>query len=219
MSYPVMSTTVPWSLVKSGFHKAPDFSSLVQTPAAGRGRSSISLKPYATWNFELDLNMVQGGESVIGSVLQSFLGCFMLCCGSGNFFTFTDPNDNTVTNAAGLLLNVTPGAANPMSNAGDGVSTQFQLARNIGVGVDILQNVSGVTLYVAGAVTAASISSTGVVTFSTPPGNGAALTWAGNFTYLCQFTDDTLKDLARVSKNSSGFLWSCSSIDFESVFV
>jgi hypothetical protein len=143
----------------------------------------------------------------------------MQCCAGGNFFVFTDPNDNTVTNAAGLLLDVTPGSATPMQNCGNGTSTQFQLARNIGSAVDIIQNVSGVTLYVAGASHAGTISSTGVVTFSAAPGNSAALTWAGGFTYLCQFSDDTLKDLSRMNKNAGGFLWSCSSIAFESVFI
>ena len=64
MSYPVMNPAVPWSLVKNGFHKTPHFNSLVQTTAAGRGRSSLSLQPYATWDFDLDINLVLCGESV-----------------------------------------------------------------------------------------------------------------------------------------------------------
>lgn len=220
MSYPVMSTTVPWSLVKGGFKKTPRFNSLVQKTAAGRGTSTLALIPYPEWCFEVDLNCVLGGESIAGSVLQSFLGCYIAACGGGSFFLFTDPNDSAVTTAAGIMLNVTPGAAIPMGQAGNGSSTQFQLARSIGQGVDILQNVNITQVKVNGTVTAAySVSSTGVVTFTTAPANGATITWAGTFQYLCRFDSDTLQDLARVNKNSSGFLWSCSSIKFESVFV
>lgn len=252
MSYPVMSTSVPWSLVKSGFKKTPHFNSVTQKSGAGR-RSSFSLQPYATWDFELDLNYVLGGEAIANSVLQSFLGCFMACSGGCGFFLFTDPNDNTVglegidtfltesgdsftlesgsgalvledsglrPDGSGILLNVTPGAANPMQPLGDGESTKFQLARLIDQGVDILQNVTISQVTVNGVGTSAyTVSETGVITFAVAPPAGATLAWAGTFRYLCQFTDDSLKDLARVSKNGKGFLWSCSAVAFESLFV
>lgn len=219
MSYPVMNTSVPWSLVKSGFHKSPTFEdgSLVSKAPTGH-RSALSLKPYATWIFSLDLNLVLGGEAVQGSVLQAFLGCFLATCGGAGFFLFTDPNDNAVASQS-CMLNVTSGAASPMGQKGDGTSTSFQLARVIDQGVDILQQVSNVTVYVNGSPAACTVSNTGVVTFTSAPAVNAVLTWTGNFQYLCQFTDDTLKDLARVSKNSNGFLWSCGSVAFESMFV
>ncbi len=252
MPYPVMSTSVPWSLVKGGFKKTPHFNSVPQKTAAGRGYSTLALQPYATWDFDLDLNVVLGGESIAGSVLQSFLGCYLAACGGGGFFLFTDPNDNallgtltpdellledgasmflleggtdlllmeTSGGSFGIMLNVTPGAATPMGVLGDGVSTQFQLARPIGQGVDILQQVTLAQVLVNGVATSAySVSSTGVVTFSTAPPLGATLTWGGTFQYLCRFTEDTLPDLARVNKNSGGWLWSCSSIKFESIFL
>jgi len=214
-----MSTAIPWSLVQSGFKKTPHFNSATQKPVSGRGRSSISLAPFATWDFEVDLSYVLGGESIAGSVLQSFLGCYMACRGAGGFFLFTDPNDNTVSQVEGTLLNVSPGAAAPMGNLGDGVSQQFQLARSIDQGTDAIQNLVGAEFYVSGVAATGSLSATGVVTFDTPPADGAMLTWDGAFQYLCQFSDDTLKNLARVSKNANGFLWSCPSITFESAFV
>lgn len=220
MPYPVMSTIVPWGLVKSGFKKTPDFNTVFQKTAASRGDSSYSLKPYPTWNFELDLSFVLGGEAVAGSVLQSFLGTFIACCGGASYFLFTDPNDNAVTQANGIALNVTPGAAAPMGITGDGASTQFQLARSIGQGVDVLQNVGSLQVYINGVLTSAyTVNGTGVVTFTSAPGAGATITWAGTFQYLCRFTDDSLQDLARVSKNSSGWIWQCSAIKFESKFV
>jgi hypothetical protein len=222
MSYPVMSTDVPWSLVKSGFHKTPHFNSSVQKPATGRGRSGVSYMPFATWDFALDLNLVCGGEAVQYSVLQKFLGCFMACCGSAGFFLFTDPNDNSVddtglTTPQSLLIAAPNGALQQGQTKGDGVTFQFQLARQIDQGVDILQQVSNVLILVNGVPDGATIVN-GVATFSTPPPLNATLSWSGSFQYLCQFTDDSLKDLARLSKNSGGFLWSAT-VDFESVFA
>lgn len=220
MTYPVMSTSIPWSLVKSGFHKSPSFADASLTHKAPTGhRSSLSLKPYATWNFEVDLNRVLGGESIQGSILQSFLGCYLATNGGAGFFLFTDPNDNAVTTVEGCMLNVTPGAATPMGETGDGISTKFQLARSIGQGTDIIQQASNVLVYVDGVEAAATIGDSGIVTFASAPAIGKALTWSGSFRYLCQFADDTLKDLSRMDKNASGWLWSCGSIAFESLFI
>ncbi len=222
MSFPVMSTSIPWSLVKSGFKKTPHFNSVVQKTAAGRGISTFSLMPYPTWDFEVDLEYVAGSESA-SSVLQSFLDCYMQTNGGTGFFLFTDPNDSAVALAGSAVLNVTPGAASPMGKTGDGTSTQFQLARLIGSSPDILQNVVVTQLQVNGVNkslgTDYSLSASGVVTFTVAPAASATITWAGTFQYLCRFSDDTLKDLARVTKNSSGFLWSCGAIQFEGVFI
>lgn len=210
---------MPWSLVKTGFKKTPHFNTKKQETETGRGDSSFTTRPYPTWDFEVELDHVLGGEAVSGSVLQSFLGTFMQTAGGAGLFTFTDPNDNTVAIEAGLMLNVTPGAAVPMSQDGDGSSTQFQLARTINGGIDILQNVTGLVVKINGTPTAAfSVSATGVVTFTSAPAAAATITWSGNFTYLCKFTEDTISDLARVSRNSNGYLWSAS-IKFESRFV
>jgi hypothetical protein len=106
-----------------------------------------------------------------------------------------------------------------MGQTGDGVSTQFQLARTLDQGTDILQQVSNVAVQVNGAPATVTVSDAGVITLQAAPAANAVLTWSGIFTYLCQFSDDSLKDLALVSKNAAGWLWSCGSIGFESVFV
>jgi len=37
-----------------------------------------------------------------------------------------------------------------------------------------------------------TIGTSGVVTFTAAPANGAVLTWTGTFSWLCQFDDDEL---------------------------
>ena len=191
-----MPSNMPW-IRAAGLGKTPHFNTVTMKPAAGRGVVTASLCPYATWDFSVTLSLAIGSESDSTTILNAFLGLFLQCQGSTGFFLFTDPNDNTISNANGCMLNVTPGASTPMGILGDGTSTQFQLARNIGGGFDIIQNVNGTpTLYVNGSLTTSySVSATGVITFVSAPAADATLTWGGQFYYLCQFSDDTLKDL------------------------
>jgi hypothetical protein len=217
MSYPEMSTDVPWSLVKSGFKKSPVFRTDVQEATAGRGNSAVSYNPFARWAFALDLSYISGAENQ-ESVLQDFLSCFLECNGRAGRFLFTDPNDNRVEQTEGILMNVTAGAAVPFGMVGDGSSTQFRFGRRIGRARDLLQNVTGYQVYVNGTLTDVTVSDTGVVIFSTAPADGAMLSWDGDFRYLCRFSDDRVSDLARVNKNADGFLWSAT-VSFESEFA
>jgi uncharacterized protein (TIGR02217 family) len=220
MSYPVMPS-LPLSMAK-GLKKAPVFNTVVQKVAAGRGNSSTSLTPFACWSFEFDLDRITGSEAAAASVLAQFMGTFMACSGSAQLFLFTDPQDNAVVYANSGMLNVTPGAAAPMGTTGDGSSTQFQLGRSVGGAAwDVIQSLNGsITVKVNGSpVSPASVSSTGLVTFTSAPANGATLTWQGSFYYLCRFSEDTV-DAARVfTVNSGTDQWDISSVKFSSEFV
>jgi len=215
--------------MSSGLKKSPVFSSIVQRPAAGKGVVAASLQPYPTWSFGFDADKIQGSEAALSSVLSAFMGLHAVSQGRTFPFLFLDPQDSTVTQGTSAMLNVTSGAATPMGTVGDGVSTQFQIARVLGggslivtngVGYDIIQNVKGsINVYVNGALTSLySISSTGVITFNTAPANGALLTWAGSFYFYCRFMKDDM-DYTRVfTQNSGTDLWDIGSIEFETEF-
>ena len=141
MSYPIMPA-LPISMAK-GLKKNPNFNTVIQRTAAGRGNASVTLKPYPTWDFELDMDHILGNEASAASIVASFLGVNLQTQGSAGLFLFTDPQDSTVTLTTGVMLNVTSGAATPMGQTGDGTSKIFQLARLIGGGVDIIQNLNG----------------------------------------------------------------------------
>lgn len=98
----------------------------------------------------------------------------------------------------------------------------FQLARSIGgIAWDIIQNLNGsITVKVNGSVVVpASVSSTGVVTFTSAPAWGATLQWTGNFYYLCRFAEGTLDATRSYTINSGTDQWDFSSIKFSSEFV
>ena len=211
--------SIPISMAK-GLKKTPNFRSEGQKTAAAVGNSFVSLKPHPTWDFELDMDRITGNEANANSVIASFMGVYMACQGQANLFLFTDPQDNTATTNNGILLNVTPGAAVPMGQTGDGSSTQFQLARSIGGSPDVIQNLNGAAaVYVNGTLTSVSVSAKGVVTFTSAPALGATLVWTGNFYFLCRFDADMLDSVRSYTVNNGVDQWDVSSIKFSSEFV
>jgi hypothetical protein len=220
MSY-VICPALPLSMAK-GLHKSPVFNPVVQRTAASRGNSSFSLTPYPTWAFEFDLDAIQGNEAAASSALALFMGTYMACGASNGLFLFTDPQDSAVAYANSGMLDVTAASTTPMAAVGNGVSTQFQLARSFaGMAWDVLQNINGsIAVKVNGSVVVpASVSSTGVVTFTTAPAASATLQWAGNFYFLCRFTDNSVDSTRSFTTNSGIDQWDINGVKFASEFV
>ena len=203
MSFPIMPT-MPISMA-SGLKKTPNFNTVRQVGAAGIN-SAVALKPYPTWDFEFALDHITGNEKTATSVVAQILGTFMATAGGANLFLFTDPQDNTLVGA--------------QFGVGDGTSTKFQLSRNIYGQPDIIQNTNGTpNIYVNGTITApASISATGVVTFSTAPINTGILTWSGSFYFLCRFSEDTIDSTRNFTINSGTDHWLVQGVKFSSEF-
>lgn len=197
--------TMPLSMA-AGLKKSPNFNTLRQKGPAGIN-AGIALKPYPTWDFEFSLDHVTGHEHTASSVVAQFLGTFMATAGGANLFLFTDPQDCSVTGA--------------QFGTGDGSSKSFQLSRNIFGYPDIIQNTNGTpTIYVGGTLTApASINGTGVVTFNSAPGAGAALTWTGSFRFLCRFAEDTIDSARSFTINNGIDQWMIQGVKFSSEFV
>jgi hypothetical protein len=204
MSYPIMPT-MPLSMA-AGLKKTPNFNTVRQKGPAGVN-SGIALKPFPTWDFEFSLDHITGHEHTASSVVAQMLGTFMATAGGAALFLFTDPQDCSV----------------PYSQfgTGNGTTTAFQLSRNIYGAVDIIQNLNGTpTIYVGGVHnTTCSVSSTGVVTFSSAPANEAVLTWSGYFYYLCRFAEDTLDSVRDFTINSGIDQWMIQGVKFSSEFV
>jgi uncharacterized protein (TIGR02217 family) len=189
----------------AGLKKTPNFNTVRQKGAAGIN-SAFALKPYCTWDFEFSLDHITGHEHTASSVVAQMLGTFMATAGGAALFLFTDPQDCSVLHA--------------QFGTGNGTTTAFQLSRNIYGYPDIIQNPNGTpTIYVSGVSTTCSISSTGVVTFSSAPANGAALTWTGYFYYLCRFAEDTLDSVRDFTINSGIDQWMIQGVKFSSEFT
>jgi hypothetical protein len=183
--------------------KTPSFRTIVQIPANNRGENRISLTPYPIWKFELDFELLKGDYATASSALQTLAGFMGSVQGSYQNWLYSDPYDNAVT-----AMNF---------GTGDGATKTFQLTRTIGGMVDLIQNLNGTpTIYVSGSpVTPASISPTGLVTFTSAPANAAPITWTGSFYFLCRFEEDEWADLQEFLSQR----WELSSLKFRSVLL
>src|SRR5581483_9870397 len=169
-----------WDIVKY-----PVFNTIIQTPASRRGETRISTTPFCTWEFVMTFPYVPGTFNDPTTYLNQVAGFYMSMQGSANSFLYNDPQDNTISSP------VTFGT-------GDGATTSFQPTRPIGNYADIIQNLNGTpNIYINGVLqtTGYSISSLGIVTFSSAPAVNAALAWSGRYYFRCRFKNDDLSEL------------------------
>lgn len=213
MSYPIFSfPTPPHGSWTWPIKRTPKYATLTQTPVSLRGQLNISLTPYPIWEYEIGLGYLRGAIADPTSAVNQIAGFFAAAAGAAGLWLFADPFDSTATAQ--------------QFGTGDGSTTAFQMQRPLGAygGVtayDLIQNLNGTpSIYVNGTLTTpASISATGLVTFSTAPVAGATLTWTGSFYYLCHFTEDTISDLqALQTLGAEGLLWSAA-MKFETVLL
>lgn len=202
MSYVVMPP-MPMSMA-AGLKKTPRFNTVKQKTAAGL-TAAAALMPYPCWDFEFSMDHIPGRETY--GIISKFFGTYLATAGGANLFLFSDPQDNYVRGA--------------QFGTGNGTAVAFQLSRNIFSYPDIIQNLNGAPkIYVNGTLTApASISATGVVTFSAAPANNAVLTWTGSYYYACRFSEDTIDATRSFTVNSGIDQWMIQGIKFSSEFV
>jgi uncharacterized protein (TIGR02217 family) len=203
-------------------HKKPTFATTVASHVSAREvRSPLYANPI--WQFELTFDGLDATPSgqyggLGASSLQALMGLFLQCQGQYGPFLYYDPTDYAVS-------------AQPFGT-GDGTTTSFPLARTLGGFVEpvVAPVTSATTLYfTSGSVAVAApiiydnggvvapanyaISNPGgVVTFTTAPASGDALTWTGSFGFLCRFDGDDL-DFEQFMAN----LWRAQSVKFRSL--
>lgn len=158
--------------------KSPIWSTKSATASSGRKRKRM-MWSYPKWQFKITHDFLRDTASF--PELQRLYAFFNIHAGMYGQFSFYDPNDNTVTDQP--------------FGTGDGVTTAFQLTRTLGAGaitfVEPVQSVvAGATAKIAGTPTTAFTISGGIITFTTAPATGAALTWSGQFMFLVEFEQD-----------------------------
>jgi uncharacterized protein (TIGR02217 family) len=112
---------------------------------------------------------------------QTLIGFFNARRGASESFVFSDPDDRTATTQ--------------IFGVGDGSTKTFQLVRGFGGFSEPVFALDGSASIYKDAVlqgSGYSISSTGVVTFTTAPASGVVLTWTGNFYWRVRFSRDDL---------------------------
>ncbi len=188
--------------------RAPAWKTLHQEAASGQD-NPISLWTYNRWAYELTYNVLNSGAAGINALAalewQALAAFFNQVRGSALVFQFTDPDDGSVTDQA--------------FGTGDGATTKFPLTRTMtgAGGITFNEPVFAPTaitnVKVAGTPTGAyTLGTQGLITFTSPPALGAALTWTGTYNWLCRFD----RDDAPFEKFMSNF-WRLNKIKFTTI--
>ena len=157
--------------------RKPIWQTLKLSSVSGR-RARYPLRNIPQYQFTLQFDLLRSRGSY--TELQSILGFYNSMRGSYGVFQFNYPDDNQ--------------AVGSPFGTGDGTSSSFQLMRAYGGFTEPVYLPITATISINGsAVTNYTIGSTGLVTFSSPPANGAQLSWTGTFNWLCRFDDDEVE--------------------------
>ena len=180
--------------------KTPNWSTIVHQTVSGREqRGSYFSEPI--WKWTLSFSVLR--QVAAFAEYQSLIGFINARQGKFDSFLYSDPTDNSVT------------AQN--FGTGDGVATAFQLKRSLGAATDRVKDLNGTpSIYKNGVLqtltTDYTISSSGLVTFVTPPAIADALTWTGGYYWRVRLDMDAVE-----FKNFATQLWGVKSLAFVSV--
>lgn len=175
--------------------KTPQFSTNIKKSVSGYEVRTPSMA-YPLWNFSLKYEFLRTDTAI--SELKTLAGFYLQCKGSYETFYFKDLYDYAVTNQN--------------FGVGNGTSKSFQLIRDYGGFIDIIQAPLNYTINIDGTPTTDFTIENGVITFTTAPTTGAVLSWSGEFYFPCRFINDKM-DFNQFMYN----LWEAKKVDFVSV--
>jgi uncharacterized protein (TIGR02217 family) len=198
--------------------KAPRFATRIQRAVSGRELRVVD-QPNPIWSWTLTYSMLRdehdtraaSGPGVGYDELRTLMGFFLQQQGAFQPFLFDDPTDDTASAQA--------------IGTGNGSTTVFQLVRSMGVGLPgggfaepiTAPNLVSAICFDGIAQSASGYSvdpTTGLVTFTTPPPAGQAITADFTYYFRVRFADDTAD-----FENFLYQLWALKQVKLQSVFV
>jgi len=195
-----------WSVVKSA-----RFATRIQRAVNGRELRALD-QPYPIWSWTLTYPLLRDksdtrgpGPGVGYDELRTLAGFFLQQQGAFQPFLFDDPTDRSVT--AQLL------------GTGDSSAIAFQLVRAMGNFAEPVTAPNLVSaVYFDGVLQSPASysvdSPTGLVTFTSPPPSGQAITADFTYYFRVRFADDTAE-----FENFMLQLWQARQIKLQSVFL
>lgn len=208
MSLTFPNLVLPSSGLGWNFAKRAKFSTISQEPQSMRHPASATLQKSTIFELELSFNGLSnnpGSYSSYSDDAQYIQEFYEACRGGYGWFAF-DPSQYSL--ATMNAIQTVTSLSNGYSATGDGLTRAFQLWRStsaLGAGnVTQLEMIQNVTLLVgvygngilvpnsgSSAYTLSNFPAT--ITFtSTAPSLGTVISWAGNYSYLCKFSEDVL---------------------------
>lgn len=188
--------------MKIDISRTPEFLTVVKESSSGR-EVTAAMRAYPRWRYQLGYEVLRSGNST--KELQKLIAFYARVRGMFDNFLFIDPDFNAVTAQ--------------QFGTGDGVTQSFQLVRSI-TADDVTWSEpvwaprGTPSIMVNGSITSATVGDTGQVVFTSPPANGAVLTWTGDYAMRVRFTQDVM-EFKRVLMG----LWSAPKVELLSVLL
>jgi uncharacterized protein (TIGR02217 family) len=206
-----MSTAVFPTLAGLGWDvgRTEIWKNILQENVSGK-ETGVALWTYPKHQWEMAFDFLRQGVVHAGtySEFAQLAGFFNQRQGRFDTFLYTDSDDNAVT-AQGI-------------GSGNGTAVAFQLVRTFGGFVEPVLAPNSVTAVKVNGVTKTPVTdytvsnwgsaAPGVVTFTSPPASGAAITADFSYYWPCRFVDDSL-DFAKFASA----LWKGQKVSFRSV--
>jgi hypothetical protein len=212
----ILPTCLGWN-----FAKRSKFSTILQTPQSMRHPASATLQTSVIYELELTYEFLMNNGLTYSDDVAYLQGFYEACRGSFGWFTF-DPSEFNLDVMS--VVQGTTALRNGFFAVGDGSTKTFPLWRSTAVfgsgTVTLCELIQKVTLlggiYRDGALVSSSeytqTNFPAQVTFTSAPTSGVVLSWAGNYSYLCHFAEDTL-DLDEFMYQ----LWELKSLKLETI--
>lgn len=180
--------------------RSPVWSTGIQESANGL-KLRTAFFSYPIYKYSLSFDLLR--ETTGFSEKKQIEEFFNLHRGGWDSWLYNDDSDNTATNQVFAST--------------DGVSASYQLKRSINNYLEPIKALNGTpTIYKNGVAQSSdfTISSTGLVTFTTTPAAGITLSWSGQYYFRCRFSDDSLDFNQFVYR-----LYDLGKVDFETIKI
>lgn len=182
--------------------KTPRFATVVQESVSFR-ELRAAFAPYPQWTWKLTHNYL--ANSVGSPDFQTLVNFFLARQGKFDSFLYDDPTDDSVTAM--------------QFGTGDGATTAFQLLRTFAASgfAEFVYDTHSTPLIYDNAVLKTAgvdynINASGLVTFTSAPTAGHALTWTGTYFWRVRFDTD-----AAEFENFNSAFWKQGVLSFVSV--
>ncbi len=155
--------------------KKPYFSTKIQTSVNGKESRAIDWS-YPRWQFDLSYELLRDD---VTNELRTLMGFFLQRQGAFDSFLYTDPSDNYV--------------ASQSIGTGNGATTVFQLVRSLGGFTELMKNITGTPVVRLNGTVQGSgwtVDGNGLITFTTAPAAGVAVTADFSYYFRVRFLQD-----------------------------
>jgi len=179
-------------------NKKPAFNNIIQKSPTNK-RKALALTSYPLWTFKVSYAFLSDNGTQHDDI-HTLMGFFLQRQGNFDDFLFNDQTDNF--------------AQSQLIGVGDGAATHYQLARSYGGFIEPVFAVKGTPIITIEGVatTAFTVTSKGMVVFTTPPPLYSKIRATFGFYFRVAFTQPESE-----FNNFMQGLWENKSLEFETV--